>query len=105
MEKVGNTLVQIRWPNDENGGWLRIPGLIVAENVALVLFDKNLEVHLVEPTSDLNEYALRFASHPMFHVGNDLETILRDLQHLTMIEFAATYTHSDFVDPGWFLMR
>lgn len=99
MVKVVHTPVQIRWPNEEKGGWFRIPGLIVAENVALVLFDENLEVHLVEPSREPNEYELRFASHPMFYVGNDLETVLHDLQRLTIVEFAAKYTHSDFADP------
>lgn len=46
MDRVGNTPVQIRWPNEEKGGWFRIPGLNAAQNGALVLFDENLEVHM-----------------------------------------------------------
>ena len=98
MNKEARPAIQIRWPNEEKGGWYTVPGLLVAEGIALAVFDDQLEVHLVKQTSDVNEYDLQYASNPMFHVGDDLTTILNDLETLTMAEFAAKYTHCDFMN-------
>ena len=97
MNKEARPVIQIRWPNDEKGGWFTVPGLLVSEGVAFAMFDQQLEVHLVKPTSDVNEYDLKYASNPIFHVGDDLTTIFHDLENLTMVQFAAKYQHSDFV--------
>ena len=88
--------IMIRWPNEEDGGYFKVSGFLVNQNVALAIFDRNLEVHIVEPSPDPNEYELKFASNPMFQVGGDLEQIQRDLSELTVLEFAQKYTHSDF---------
>jgi hypothetical protein len=92
--------ILIRWPNDESGGYFRVPGYLVSESTALAIFDEHLEVHLVEATPDPDEYDLRYASNPMFYVGDDLPTIFYDLRTLTMSEFACKYTHSDFYMPA-----
>ena len=97
MSKEAGPAIQIRWPNEEKGGWYTVPGLLVAEGIALAVFDDQLEVHLVKQTSDVSQYDLQYASNPMFHVGDDMSTILHDLETLTMVQFAAKYTHSDFV--------
>jgi hypothetical protein len=89
----------IRWPNEEQGGHFKIQGFLVAPRTALAIFDEQVEVHLVEPTSDPGEYELQYASNPMFHVGTDLPTICYDLHHLSFAEFARKYTHSDFHQP------
>jgi hypothetical protein len=90
------SLIMIRWPNEETGGHFRVPGCLVSPNTALAIFDSHLEVHLVEATDDPNEYDLRYASNPMFYVGDDLPAIFYDIRHLTFAEFAGKYTHSDF---------
>ena len=42
------SIIQVRWPNEDEGGYFKVPGCLVAEGVALVIFDENIEVHLVE---------------------------------------------------------
>lgn len=91
--------ILIRWPNEESGGYFKVPGYLAGPNTALAIFDEHLEVHLVEPSPDPGEYELRFASNPMFFVGDDLPTIFHDVRHLTFVEFARKYTHSDFYQP------
>ncbi|TCP52822.1 hypothetical protein EV586_10765 [Tumebacillus sp. BK434] len=93
------SLILIRWPNEETGGHFRIPGCLVAPNTALALFDGHVEVHLVEATGSPGEYDLRYASNPLFYVGDDLPEIFYDLRHLTLAELAGKYTHSDFYSP------
>lgn len=91
--------ILIRWPNEETGGWFKIPGVVVGLNVALAVFDEHLEIHLVSPSEEPLEYELRYASNPLFHVGQDLATLFYDVHTLTLAEFAGKYTHSDFLDP------
>ena len=52
------SIIQVRWPNDDEGGYFKVPGCLVAEGVALVIFDENIEVHLVDATSDDDEFDL-----------------------------------------------
>ena len=89
-------VIIVRWPHEEMEQDFKIPGILVNENVALTLFDEHVEVHLVEQSSTPGEYELRYASNPMFYVGNDLPTIVHDLTSLTFADFASKYTHSDF---------
>lgn len=91
--------ILIRWPNEETGGHFKVPGYLVSPNTALAVFDEHLEVHLVEPSTDPDEYELCYASNPMFYVGNDLPSIFYDLSHLTLAELACKYKHSDFHLP------
>ncbi|ARU62198.1 hypothetical protein CBW65_15180 [Tumebacillus avium] len=93
------SLILIRWPNEETGGHFRIPGCLVAPNTALAIFDGHVEVHLVEAAGAPGEYDLRYASNPLFYVGSDLPEIFYDLRHLTLAELAGKYTHSDFYSP------
>ncbi|HEU4965318.1 MAG TPA: hypothetical protein VFV52_15940 [Bacilli bacterium] len=88
--------ILIRWPNEESGGHFKVPGCLVGPNTALALFDQHLEVHLVVPSPEPHEYDLRYASNPMFYVGDDVPTIFHDLAHLTFADFTCKYTHSDF---------
>ncbi|MFD2170925.1 hypothetical protein [Tumebacillus lipolyticus] len=94
------SLILIRWPDEETGGHFHVPGCLVAANTALAIFDAHVEVHLVTATEDPGEYELRYASNPIFYVGNDLPTIFYDLRHLSFAELAGKYTHSDFHSPG-----
>lgn len=96
MEFDLQQLILIRWPNEETGGYFKIPGYLVGTNTALALFDQHLEIHLIEPSATLGEYELRYASNPMFYVGDDLPVIFHDIHHLTVAEFANKYSHSDF---------
>src|SRR5690349_606402 len=89
-------LILIRWPNEEDGGYFKVPGYRIGANTALALFDEHIEVHLVDPSPDPYEYELRYASNPMFYIGDDLPTLFHDIHHLTLAEFAGKYTHSDF---------
>jgi hypothetical protein len=93
-------LILIRWPNEETGGFFKIPGYLVGPNTAFALFDEHLEVHLIEPSPEQGEYELRYASNPIFYVGDDLPTIFHDIHFLTLAEFAGKYTHSDFSLQG-----
>ncbi|KEO81430.1 hypothetical protein [Tumebacillus flagellatus] len=86
----------IRWPNEDTGGYFKISGCLINENVSLAVFDEHLEVHLVTPTEDPNEFDLNFASNPFFFVGDSFQDIYFDLTHLTVVEFASKYNHSDF---------
>lgn len=86
----------IRWPNEETGGYFRVPGCLVGDRTAFAIFDEHLEVHLVEPSHDPHEYELRYASNPLFYVGSDLPTVYHDLICLSFADFAGKYTHSDF---------
>lgn len=88
--------ILIRWPNEDTGDWFKIPGCLVNDRTALAVFDRHVEVHLVAPTDDPNEFDLHYASNPLFFVGDDLPTIFHDLLHLTLLQFASKYTHSDF---------
>jgi len=88
--------ILIRWPNDESGGYFKVPGVIVGPNKALALFDRHLEIHLVAATNDPNEYDLQYASNPMFHVGENPLDVFYDVHTLTVAEFAGKYGHSDF---------
>ncbi|KEO82518.1 hypothetical protein [Tumebacillus flagellatus] len=88
--------ILIRWPNEDTGGYFKVPGCLVDANTALAIFDAHLEVHLVTPTDHPHEFDLRFASNPLFYVGDDLPEIFHDLRRLSLLEFAGKYTHSDY---------
>lgn len=92
--------IMIRWPNVDDGDYFRVAGLLVNESTALALFDGHIEVHLVTPTPDPNEFDLRYASNPIFHVGDDYPEIFHDIASLTIAEMAAKYSHSDFSVPA-----
>src|SRR5689334_20015623 len=92
-------LILIRWPNEDSGGYFKVPGYLVSANTALAIFDEHIEVHLIDPSNDPSEYELRYASNPMFYVGDDLPAIFHDLHSLTLAQFAKKYTHSDFYLP------
>ncbi|MBL0388159.1 hypothetical protein JJB07_16195 [Tumebacillus sp. ITR2] len=88
--------ILIRWPNEDTGGYFKVPGCLVNPNTALAIFDCHLEVHLVTPTDHPHEFDLHFASNPLFYVGDDLPEIFHDLNQLTLLEFARKYTHSEY---------
>lgn len=90
--------IVVRWPNDDTGSDFRVPGILVNNNVAVVLLDEHIEIHLVEITANPNEYELRYASNPLFYVGRDWPTIFTNLTMLSLAEFASKYTHSEFQD-------
>ncbi|PWK05155.1 hypothetical protein [Tumebacillus permanentifrigoris] len=93
---ISHRPITIRWPNEDTGEYFKIPGCMINENSVLALFDHHLEVHLVTPTEDPHEFDLQFASSPMFYVGDNFQDIYFDLMHLTIVEFATKYVHSDY---------
>jgi len=88
--------VLVRWPNDETGGYFKLPGLLIGPETALTISDCHIEVHLVTASSTPHEYNLHHASHPLFYVGNDHATIFHDLRTLPIAEFASKYVQSEF---------
>jgi hypothetical protein len=92
---VTDRLIHIRWEEPEVGGVIQKPGVLAMKDegicVALCIFDGQLEVHLVAPTTEDYEYVLLSVLHELFYVGNDVEVIIPDLHELTFVEFVGKY--------------